>query len=242
VPGTSLGPMHLPDSRTGSDAVIRPARPGVLRVCAHVPAGPALTGLRVLLIADLLVRAAELRHLQGFAAWEFAGQPEDPERAAALNIHPPSGQTDDPADVHVVSRDGVADGQGGIVVQAGDVTGHEEALARPDPLALRLALLSRPHHQPVELTDDDLTEAGVTLRRWRQQVAGWAESPSRPVPEPLAVALGTALDGLDTGAMLALLRGPASSDDLAPGAKFETFVYADRILGLDLGRDIGRAM
>jgi hypothetical protein len=233
--------LHVFDSRTGSDAAIRPARPGVLRVCAHVPAGPALTGLRVLLIADLLVRVAELRHLQGFAAWAFGGEPLDPERAAALNIHPPSGQADVTADVHVVSGGGVADGQGGIVVQAGDVTGHQEVLAGPDPLALRLVLLSRPHHQPAKVTDGDLTEAEVTLRRWRQQVAGWAESPSGPVPERLAVALQADLDGLDTGAMLTMLRSLAVADDQAPDARFETFVYADRVLGLDLGRDIGRA-
>jgi hypothetical protein len=39
---------------------------------------------------------------------------------------------------------------------------------------------------------------------------------------------------------LALLRSLASDEDVPAGARFETFVYADRVLGLDLPRDIGR--
>jgi hypothetical protein len=39
---------------------------------------------------------------------------------------------------------------------------------------------------------------------------------------------------------LALLRGLAPDASVPAGAKFETFVYADRILGLDLAREVGR--
>ena len=72
-------------------------------------------------------------------------------------------------------------------------------------------------------------------------MAEWAESPSRPVPAQIAETVRSAFDDLDTVSVLALLRGLASDADLPPGVKFETFLYADRILGLDLPRDIGRA-
>jgi hypothetical protein len=39
---------------------------------------------------------------------------------------------------------------------------------------------------------------------------------------------------------LTLLRDLAEDASVPAGAKFETFVYTDRILGLDLARDIGR--
>jgi hypothetical protein len=37
-----------------------------------------------------------------------------------------------------------------------------------------------------------------------------------------------------------LLRDLTLDVDIPAGAKFETFLYADRVLGLDLPRDIGR--
>jgi hypothetical protein len=37
-----------------------------------------------------------------------------------------------------------------------------------------------------------------------------------------------------------LLNGLAADEAVLPGSRFETFVYADRVLGLDLPRDIGR--
>jgi hypothetical protein len=45
---------------------------------------------------------------------------------------------------------------------------------------------------------------------------------------------------LDTVAALGELQALAGDPDVAPGAKFETFAAADRLLGLDLARDIGR--
>jgi hypothetical protein len=40
--------------------------------------------------------------------------------------------------------------------------------------------------------------------------------------------------------VLALLRDLAANANVSAGAKFKTFVYADRILGLDLAREVGR--
>lgn len=234
-------------------------------MCAHVPeaAGRSdLAGLRVLLVADLLARTAELRDWQVLTA--LACQDSDPaqlavlERAAdALNIHPPAvragpdearASLGGPIDVDLVGDAVGIDGdQSGLVVRVGPVRPREagplgeSAADQPDPLAIRLAMLSFPYHQSADLTEGVLAQARQTLAHWRRRVAEWARLPSRPIPEPVADRLRIALDDLDTAAALALLQSLEPDDDVPTGARFETFVYADRILGLDLPREIGRA-
>jgi hypothetical protein len=60
------------------------------------------------------------------------------------------------------------------------------------------------------------------------------------MPAHIADAASAAFSDLDTPSALALLSGLAPDTGVPAGAKFETFVYADRILGLDLPRDVGR--
>ena len=263
--------LRLLDARSGSYAQVRPTQSGLLRVCAYLPetAGDAdFTWLRVLLVADLLLRAAELRNLQVFTMLAFTDQGSEQaaacERAAgALGIHPPAARAslqeartspDGPIDVHLVSRDADADGNpSGLVTRVSAAQLRREAhhhqavgadvLAGPghDPLAVRLALMSLPYHQPADLTESILASAQETVAHWRHQVAGWAESPSRPIPVQLAQTIRGAFSDLDTTSLLALLHDLALVADMPAGAKFETFLYADRVLGLDLARDIGRA-
>jgi hypothetical protein len=253
--------LRLLDARTGSYAEVTSARRRLLRVCAHVPkaaGGSDLAGLRVLLVADLLARAAELRDWQVLTA--LAGQDSAQmaalEHAAdALNIHPPAARTGTceaqgslagPIDVHLVGDDADVDGdQSGLVTRVGPVRPGGagplgEPAAEPDPLAIRLAMLSFPYHQPADLTEDALVQARQTLAHWRRRVAEWAQSPSRPAPAPVADRLRAAFDDLDTATALALLQSLEPDDDVPAGARFETFAYADRILGVDLARDIGR--
>jgi len=268
-PRTSLDRvLRLLDSRTGSYAEVRPARPGLLRVRVHAPGGSHITGLRVLLMADLLGRTAELRGLQVLNVLTYTGRSSEQaaalERAAGeLGVHPPAARADPddaqtplggPVDVHVVSSGTSVDGgQGGIVWHVGAVHARQEgnraeagagdvpARHGHDPLAVRLALMSFPSGQAVDLTEGVLTGAREELGRWRHEVAEWAESPSRPMPARIAEVAHAAFDGLDTVSALALLRRLESDASVPPGAKFETFAYADRILGVDLARDIGRA-
>lgn len=111
-----------------------------------------------------------------------------------------------------------------------------------DPAAVRLALLSVPRAAPVRLDDAALAAADETLARWRRAVAGWACRPSRPIPDDVRARLRAAWeDDLDIPGVLGVLRGveEAAPDDLPEGARFETYVYADRLLGLDLARDVG---
>jgi len=111
-----------------------------------------------------------------------------------------------------------------------------------DPLALRLAFLGQGYRQPADLTWDTLEAADGTLRRWRELVAEWACSPSKPIHAPAAGQIAAAFDDdLDTPAALRSLHQLEQDPEVAPGAKFESFAHADQLLGLDLARDIGRA-
>jgi hypothetical protein len=85
-----------------------------------------------------------------------------------------------------------------------------------------------------------LAGATRTLGEWRRRVAKWAESPSGAIPKPTADTIREAFGNLDTVAVVALLNGLAADETLLPGPRFETFLYADRVLGLNLPRDIGR--
>ena len=261
--------LRLFNARTGSYAEVRPTRPGLLRVFAHMPGAAGrsdITALRVLLVADLLVRTAELRNLQVLTVLasdrESPGQQATLERAAdALGMHPPTARASPedvheslggPIDVHVTGYGAsVDDHHDGLVARVGaahmrgagdqgEATGDLLAGHEHDPLTIRLALMSFPIHQPADLTDSVLASARETVRDWRRRVAEWAELPSKPIPAHLAKTAQGAFGDLDSVSALALLRGLALDDSVPAGAKFETFLYADRILGLDLPREIGR--
>lgn len=262
--------LRLLEARTGSFVEVTPARAGLLRVCAHAPengSGTDVTGLRVLLVADLLARAAERRNLQVLTVLTFVGRPAGPraesertellQAAGALGVplpvvcascHDAPAALDGPVDVHLLSGPGEPDrALGGLAVPVAAARtrprgrdGNPQVGGEPYPFAVRLALLSFPYHQPADLSHGRLAEASETLKRWRRLVAEWAELPGRPVPAATAEAIRGAFDDLDTVQALALLRGLSQDSGLPEGARFETFLYADRILGLDLPAQIGQ--
>ncbi|MGC9440455.1 hypothetical protein [Streptomyces sp. WG5] len=234
--------LRIIDARTREPAPAAPARRGPTRVVAHPP-GRDTTGLRVLLVADLLVRALEL---DGTPTWTvLTGAEEEPRLradAAALGIRPfddggaagpgpGAGQT-----VHVVREGGAAPDGATVAVASADAAGQRT----DDPDAVRLALLEWHHHARVELDASALDEAGDTLARWRRAVAAWARRPSRPVPGEVRDQLRAAWeDDLDAPGVLRVLRRVETDPDLPDGARFETYAYADRFLGLHLARDVG---
>jgi hypothetical protein len=211
-----------------------------------------------MLVADVLIRIAELQGLQVIAVLTAVGQPPDGfvQDVGALGIHPPTAWTrpgdaeaslGGSAHVHVAGKAaGVADHGSGVLISVGpvaDQTGlarQEASGVRSDPFALRLALLSCPYRQPVKLTQAGLSEAAESVRRWRTKVAEWAGEPSRPIPAETAAKIRDAFDeDLDTAAALDMLSVLESGQDVPAGMKFETFVFVDRVLGLELAREIG---
>ncbi|MFF5363130.1 hypothetical protein ACFY4I_27680 [Streptomyces scabiei] len=245
--------LRITDARTGEPAEIRRA---LTRVHAHTP-GDTPSALRVLLVADVLARALEM----GGSPVLFVADPPAAlrERADDLGIR----QSETPGAtrggrqvLHVtVSGEPADPGTGprtdaGIAIEAGPVTetspvtgagpvtGTGETAA--SGTALRLALLSHPRRTPVTLDTTAVREAEDTLGHWRGSVAAWAVRPSRPVPEPVRQALREAWDDdLDVRAVLDVLRDVARDPDVPDGARFETYAYADRLLGLELTREIG---
>jgi hypothetical protein len=244
-PAYAQAVLRIIDSRTGEPVEAAPARRGLTRVEARA-SGLDATALRVLLVSDLLVRALELG---GTPVWALlTGDREQAElraAAGALGIRP----FEDGADIgsglgeaqvlHVAEEGGAT--TGGVLVAVAPVDAATAAVPDlSDPGALRLALLSQPRNLPGRLDADALEEARRTLAHWRGSVADWARRPSRPVPDEVRVELRTAWeDDLDVPEVLEVLRRVETWPDLADGARFETYAYADRLLGLELTRDIG---
>ncbi len=110
-----------------------------------------------------------------------------------------------------------------------------------DPLALRLAFLEHRYRQQMNLTWAAIGAADRTLARWRERVAEWAEAASQPMPSAyLAEVYEAFADDLDTPAALQALRRLEKDTEIPAGAKFEAFAHLDRLLGLDLARDVGK--
>ncbi|WP_077799657.1 hypothetical protein [Streptomyces sp. JHA26] len=239
--------LRILDARTGEPVPAAPVRRGFTRVEAHVPDRDT-TGLRVLLVADLLVRALEL---DGTPVWALLTGAEAGDGlradAAALGIRPfeagpggPGGPAASQA-LHVV-REGAVVHEGTTVAVAPADPADPDTLAGADPYALRLALLERHRSTPVHLDAAALDDAGATLTRLRRAVAAWARRPSRPVPADVRDRLRAAWESdLDTPALLGVLRRAGTDPAVPDGARFETFAHADRLLGLDLTRDVGTA-
>ena len=135
--------------------------------------------------------------------------------------------------------DGEDPSQDAVLAPAGPVTTRPPPDA--DPSAVRLCLLALPYREPVALDRDVLAAAGGRLAGWRTAVAAWAEQPSRRMPPAYVDALRDAWeDDLDTARALAVLERLAADDEVPGGARFETFAWADRVLALELVRDVGR--
>jgi cysteinyl-tRNA synthetase len=227
--------------------------------------------LRALVVADLIGRNAEHRHRLTVLASLVTGQGDpgsadkggDADAAggdeafrgelAALNLRA-AGRTAGAAG----TADPVSSGEiivGSCLLRTGPVLfeGREMAATKPpltlpalaerglDPLALRLAFLSGRYREPADLTWDALRVADRMLRLWRERVAEWAESPSKPMCAEATARLGAAFDDdLDTPAALQVLSELERDPEIPPGSKFESFVDADQLLALDLPSQIGR--
>ncbi|MEU8590440.1 hypothetical protein AB0C59_26075 [Streptomyces sp. NPDC048664] len=227
--------LRILDARTGDVTAIRP---GLLRVHAQV-SGTDTSALRTLLVADVLARALEMA---GTPVVAVADVPDALRaRADGLGIRPMAPDAPGVGRVlYVLGEHGGA--PDGPRIEVAPASGPDDGSpdAGADFSAVRLALLARPRGEAVRLDAAVLAEARDTLGRWREAVAAWATHPSRPVPERVRDALRAAWeDDLDLPAVLEVLRRVEGDDDVPDGARFETYAYADRLLGLDLTRRIG---
>ncbi|MEV6752910.1 hypothetical protein [Streptomyces sp. NPDC051214] len=234
---------------------------GPLRMCAHAQSADDpddLTGLRVLLVADVLARVAELRGRTVLVGWTCP--PAAAADAAGIRPADAHGTVDElagalggPPTVHLTSR--TYEGAGGLSLHVGeaataggaapgadaDRTDADQKPAR-DALALRLLLLGRPHHEPVDVSEQAVDAADEKLANWRRSVAAWADEPSKAMPADFVDRARASLEnGLDTPAVLRLLGALETAPDVPGGAKFETFAHLDRVLGLEVVRDVGRS-
>ncbi|MGW6267592.1 hypothetical protein [Streptomyces sp. NPDC055060] len=232
---------------------------GPLRVCAHAPSADDPddpTALRVLLVADVLARVVELRGRTVLIGWTCP--PAASADAAGIRPADAHGTVDEitealggPPTVHLTSR--TYEGTGGLSLHVGDAIGTEGAAreadreatdpdAGRDALALRLLLLGSPHHEPVDVSAEAVEAAGERLANWRKSVAAWADEPSKAMPAAFVEGARDALEnGLDTPAVLRLLADLEAAVDVPSGAKFETFAHLDRVLALEIVRDVGRS-
>ncbi len=204
--------LSLYDSATGRVDRVTLARADVVRVaCAG--------GLRSLVVGDLIRRIAGHHRLRTIGIWETVPG------AADLNVRPAE-FADGEADVHV----------GGTVGRC-----ELASMEGLDPLAVRLALLSRHYREDVTLGREDLAAAQEDLVGWRRRVAEWAEAPGRPLSSTYVDEAVAALDAdLATPAVFPLLARLAEDEAVSPGARFETVIKLDMILGLDLVGLVGR--
>jgi hypothetical protein len=234
------------------------------------PADPDLAQLRGWLLADQLRRTAERRSLvptvcEVFAPGTTGAEPLAAEVRAALNFHPPAriAPAGEPVQATVEFAGGgppafdIGTGDTGWlagldVIRYHAATGTVSTDGGPrrwselidrdvDPLALRVVLTRHRYREDAPVTWDLLAAAGQMLTIWRGLVAQWANSPSAAMPERYADAITAAFDDdLDAMSATAQLMMLIIDPQVAPGAKFETFAAADRLLGLDLARDVGR--
>ncbi|WP_030418634.1 hypothetical protein [Streptomyces sp. NRRL F-5065] len=238
--------LRIFDARTGEPLPATSTRRGPARVEVHAVRRDA-TQWRVLLVADLLVRALEL---DATPVWSLLTGPGADAAAradaAALGVRPfePAREpAPGPAAVarvlHIV-REGDPLPDAPTIAVAPVASDDLVRIGSAEPSVVRLALLEHHHHARVVLDTAALDAARDTLKRWRRAVAGWARQPSRPIPGPVRDRLRAAWeDDLDAPGVLDVLRRAETDPDLADGARFEVYAHTDRFLGLDLAGEVG---
>ena len=209
--------LRLTDDRTGRVQDVVPAAGRLLRVFVCAP-----EDLRTALTADLVRRAASGHKMLTRVVDKQDIEGLDLVLRGTIDVHV------GPPDEHD------ADVRHWVRSAPGPVPAGDEA-------TVRLALLRTHYRADAQLGPEALRDAAAELARWRAAVAAWAEHPSQPLDAGVrAAVLAAFADDLATPRALQLLRD-AEEGGLGEGCLFETFAWADQLLGLDLAHDVGKA-
>jgi cysteinyl-tRNA synthetase len=106
-----------------------------------------------------------------------------------------------------------------------------------DPLALRLALLENRYRSQIDMTWPVITAADATIQRWRNALASWGTSADMKIDEEIHHHF---MNDLDTPKALLRLRAIEKDSTIGNQDKRAIFLFADQVLGLDLGRPQSR--
>ncbi len=244
--------LTIRTSHTGSAAPIVAFAGAIVRVGYELPAGTTeFTAARVLVVGDLIRRVLEDAHGAQVLAAVISDDPAVRPPGDRLMIRPAAGPFD--------SASSAAADLGRRLDLL--ITPTLDAAARPyakpttirvaavhnadpgspvDPATLRFALATAAYGTELELTAPLLGHAQTTLDRWRGHLDRWSRHPSRPIPPTWRARVLDALDDdLDIAAVSTMLAELEASDGVEAGAKFEAFAYLDRVLAVDLTRDLG---
>ena len=116
---------------------------------------------------------------------------------------------------------------------SGNVVLVEDLLSKGiDSLALRLCFLENRYRSQMDLTWNSLQAADETLKRWRTKMSEWGSSKEAISDQEIADAFS---NDIDTPRAILRLREIEKSN---LEDKRGLFLYADQVLGLDLGRPI----
>lgn len=235
--------LSLTDDATGGRVSLAPRG----RVAIRVPRSPAtLDVVRARLVADLIGRVLTLAGTPRTVLYTDDSDDVSEDLLLSFNLAAAAPPPDDgvaqlTVDVGVTGGNRHVVSPGAVTWEGAPGTPAEAATRGVDPLALRLALLDHPYRESVDLRYEDLRAAQARLRRWRELLAEWAERPSKPMCAAYVETTHAALeDDLDTPRVLATMWELETDGEPPPGAKMETFLHLDQVLGLELPRRIGQ--
>ena len=119
---------------------------------------------------------------------------------------------------------------------AGNVVLLSDVVSRGlDPLSTRLCFLENRYRSQMDLTWSALEIADAQLDKWRRKTALWGDSTEFKVDHDFLEAFEY---DLDTPRALQRLRSIEKSHEISDSEKRAIFIYADKVLGLDLTRPV----
>ncbi len=117
---------------------------------------------------------------------------------------------------------------------AGNVVLLDDVIAKGfDPLSLRLCFLENRYRSQMDLSWQSISAAHETIKRWRSKISGWGVLENTSAVSNVLEFLE---NDLDTPRVITYLRALEKDASTSDQQKANAFIYADRVLGLDLTR------